>query len=46
MNQAPLRALIVDDEELARRLLREYLAGHLDIVVVGECDNEIGRAHV
>jgi two-component system LytT family response regulator len=39
MNEAPLRALIVDDEELARRLLREYLAGHADITVAGECDN-------
>ncbi|HEX7638661.1 MAG TPA: response regulator [Burkholderiaceae bacterium] len=36
---APLRALIVDDEELARRLVREYLAGHADVEVVGECEN-------
>jgi two-component system LytT family response regulator len=35
----PLRALIVDDEELARRLVREYLEGHPDIQIVGECDN-------
>jgi len=35
----PLRALIVDDEELARRLIREYLQGHADIEVVGECEN-------
>jgi len=34
-----LRALIVDDEELARRLVREYLAAHDDIEIVGECDN-------
>jgi two-component system LytT family response regulator len=34
-----LRALIVDDEELARRLIREYLQGHADIEVVGECEN-------
>ena len=34
-----LRALIVDDEDLARRLIREYLQGHADIDVVGECDN-------
>lgn len=34
-----LRALIVDDEELARRLIREYLQGHADIEIVGECDN-------
>src|SRR5471030_3076158 len=35
----PLRALIVDDEELARRLIREYLQGHADIEIVGECEN-------
>jgi two-component system LytT family response regulator len=35
----PLRALIVDDEELARHLIREYLRGHADIEVIGECDN-------
>lgn len=34
-----LRALIADDEELARRLLREYLAGETDIEIVGECPN-------
>jgi len=33
------RALIVDDEDLARRLIREYLQGHADIDVVGECEN-------
>jgi two-component system LytT family response regulator len=36
---ARLRALIVDDEELARRLVREYLQGHADIDIVGECEN-------
>src|SRR5471032_3384693 len=35
----PLRALIVDDEELARHLIREYLRGHADIEIVGECEN-------
>jgi two-component system, LytTR family, response regulator len=40
MTSSPrLRALIVDDEELARRLVREYLQGHDDIEIVGECDN-------
>lgn len=34
-----LRALIVDDEELARRLVREFLSAHADIEIVGECDN-------
>ena len=39
MSEGSLRALIADDEELARRLLREYLAGHADIEVACECDN-------
>lgn len=34
-----IQALIVDDETLARRLLREYLHAHEDIEIVGECDN-------
>jgi two-component system LytT family response regulator len=34
-----LRALIVDDEELARRLVREFLGPHADVEIVGECDN-------
>lgn len=34
-----IRTLIVDDEPLARRLVREYLLGHEDVEVVGECDN-------
>jgi two-component system LytT family response regulator len=34
-----LQALIVDDEELARSLLREQLAGLSDIEVVGEAAN-------
>ncbi|MDK6076817.1 LytR/AlgR family response regulator transcription factor [Massilia varians] len=34
-----MRVLIVDDEHLARALLREYLAGHPDIEIVGECAN-------
>ena len=34
-----LRALIVDDEMLARRLLREYLRPHADIEVIGESEN-------
>lgn len=34
-----MRVLIVDDEHLARALLREYLAGHPDIELVGECAN-------
>lgn len=34
-----LKVLIVDDEELARRLLREYLGRHDDVVIVGESEN-------
>ena len=33
------RALIVDDEDLARKLLREMLASHPEIEVAGECGN-------
>jgi two-component system LytT family response regulator len=33
------KAVIVDDEELARKLLREMLAGHPEIEIVGECEN-------
>lgn len=39
MSPAPLRVLIVDDEEPARALLREYLARLDDVEVVGECAN-------
>lgn len=35
----PLQILIVDDEELARRLIREYLQTHRDIEIIGECEN-------
>jgi two-component system LytT family response regulator len=34
-----IRAIIADDEELARHILREYLAQQSDIEVVAECDN-------
>ncbi len=34
-----IRALIVDDEPLARRGVRQLLVAHPDIVVVGECRN-------
>ena len=35
----PLRAIIVDDEELARGFLREMLETHPDIAIVAECPN-------
>jgi len=34
-----MRVLIVDDEHLARALLREFLADHADVEIVGECAN-------
>jgi two-component system, LytTR family, response regulator len=34
-----LRVVIVDDEPLARALLRELLAAHADIAIVAECAN-------
>src|SRR5262249_50031494 len=34
-----MRVAIVDDEELARKLLREYLSGAEDLEVVAECSN-------
>jgi two-component system LytT family response regulator len=33
------RAIIVDDEELARQMLREFLAGHHEIEIAAECAN-------
>lgn len=38
---APLRVLVVDDEPLSRRALRQLLDARDDVVVVGEC----GDAH-
>ena len=35
----PLRVVIVDDEELARGLIREHLAAHPGVEVVAECAN-------
>ncbi|HZJ32415.1 MAG TPA: LytTR family DNA-binding domain-containing protein [Vicinamibacterales bacterium] len=35
----PMRVIVVDDEELARALLRELLAGHPDVEIVAECGN-------
>ncbi len=34
-----IRALLVDDEDLARGVLREYCARHEDVEIVGECAN-------
>jgi two-component system LytT family response regulator len=34
-----IRAIIVDDEELARAVLREFVAAHPDIELTAECSN-------
>ena len=34
-----LRLIVVDDEQPARELLREFLEGHTDIEIVAECAN-------
>jgi len=34
-----MKTLIIDDEELARAVVREHLAAHPDVEVVGECAN-------
>jgi two-component system LytT family response regulator len=34
-----VRVIIVDDEQLARAVLREYLGAHADIEIVAECAN-------
>ncbi len=39
MEQRTLRAVIVDDEELARGFLRELLRGHPEIEIAAECAN-------
>lgn len=44
MNDAPLRALIVDDEPVARAHLRSLLEARADVVVAGECGD--GRTAV
>jgi two-component system, LytTR family, response regulator len=37
--KAKIRAVIVDDEELARQVLREFLLAHAEIEVIAECAN-------
>ncbi|WP_257309036.1 LytR/AlgR family response regulator transcription factor [Geothrix fuzhouensis] len=34
-----MKALIIDDEDLARAVVREHLGAHPDVEVVGECAN-------
>ena len=35
----PWKALIVDDEELARHIIREFLQSHAEIEIAAECAN-------
>ena len=37
--QKKIRAVIVDDEELARQVLREFLSSHSDVEIAAECAN-------
>jgi two-component system LytT family response regulator len=37
--QKKIRAVVVDDEELARQVLREFLAKHPEIELIAECAN-------
>ena len=39
MSDRPIRAIIVDDEELARRGIEIRLAAHPDVQIVGHCEN-------
>jgi two-component system, LytTR family, response regulator len=38
-NARPIRALVVDDEPLAREMIREMLANDSDVEIVAECAN-------
>jgi len=39
MKNAPIRALIADDEALARKFIRRMLKDNHDVEIVGECSN-------
>ena len=39
MKTTNIKAIIVDDEELARSLVREYLSAHPSVEIVAECAN-------
>jgi len=39
LSAEPIRVVIVDDEQLARAVLRELLAAHADVEIVAECAN-------
>jgi two-component system LytT family response regulator len=38
-NQESIRTILVDDEQPAREILREYLAAHPEVEIVAECAN-------
>jgi len=37
--QKKIRAVLVDDEQLARQVLREFVTAHADMEIVAECSN-------
>ena len=37
--RGPLRVIVVDDEPLARGVVREFLGSHTDVTIVAECGN-------
>jgi two-component system, LytTR family, response regulator len=39
MNEPKIRTLIIEDEELARNLLRTYLSDYPELEILGECEN-------
>ena len=39
MQERKIRAVIVDDEELARQVLREFLSAHREVEIAAECAN-------
>jgi CheY-like chemotaxis protein len=39
MKNAPIRAVIADDEALARKFIRRMLKDDPDVEIVGECGN-------
>lgn len=39
MNSEKIRTVIIEDEELARKLLRSYLELNDDLEIIGECEN-------
>ncbi len=39
MKNKIIRTIIIDDEELARQIIRRFLQGHSEIEVIAECEN-------